>query len=684
MQGGPMTQSSPFENQRWELEDPHIIWLPPEFKEWESRKCVYFTGSRGSGKTTLLKAFEWKERLYNKSIKEQIESEPFDKKYIGVYLLVTDYLSDRFKNWPPKRKDMNLLEWKNEKARLYSLFLEYHILQLSINAILELRSKGILEFEPSSERSTAIKILQFCPEISKFVGNQKNRFGLMELECAFREMHGLIARYAVYKKDIDMELGLPTLQMGKMLEYVSGLLADLCMENNTDKSRWFFKICIDQAESLKNYQQKAINTMVGALKTGDISFAVAFLSGNNEISKNYLINHTLTEADRILVSLEDIYKSKTNFLNFVTRVSEMRIKKLIKYGDIPFNLKNILGDYDLNYLLYNLSLKRSEKESVRAFIKEASEHKYVELFIGKTKSDSDSSSDIADGKMQNEDEIDEYIPKEDEKFEVPPFYQIYLLKKLNIDISGIGKNSQKIRTLKSKEFRKKMVSAMLCLCKEYRVPIPFAGYSMVLSLSDHCIRDYFRLMNEFFLAEGLPIEEFIKVTISATKQDVAIRKVSEDRYKSIDSEVPYRTSEIRNMVDALGKITSELQSRYDDPSSLRSTERGRFEINTAHLKPYTKRDLEEIIQLAIECHFIKLLHENVEDNKLIFRLHRIFAPKYNFSYRGAFYNVPLDADIFLELCRTKDNSNIIKNIPNSLIKPNDQMLLDAFEVKKLD
>jgi hypothetical protein len=362
----------------------------------------------------------------------------------------------------------------------------------------------------------------------------------------------------------------------------------------------------------------------------------------------------------------------------------MRIKKILGDTNIIFDLKNILGDYDLNYLLYHLSLKNSEKESVRTFVKEASEHKYIELLGRKIRKGSVSSSEITEGIPQDEDEFEEYIPKEDEDFTVPTFCQVYLLNKLNIDISGTENDSHKIRALKSKEFRKKMVSAMLCLCKEYRVPIPFAGYSMVLSMSDSCIRDYFRFMNEIFLAEGVPLKEFIVRTISLTKQKDAIRKVSEDRYLSIDSEIPYRTSEIKNMVDALGIITSEIQSRYDDPSSLRSTEKGRFEINFAHLRADTKRDLIEIIQLAIECHFIKLVDEIIGDNRLIFRLHRIFSAKYNYSYRGAFYNVPLDADILLKLCTDKNNLYIMKKVLNLLTKSRKETRLDAFEVKQIE
>ena len=47
-----MKPDSPFQYNRWESDIDHIIWLPPEFSEWEGKKCVYITGSRGTGKTT--------------------------------------------------------------------------------------------------------------------------------------------------------------------------------------------------------------------------------------------------------------------------------------------------------------------------------------------------------------------------------------------------------------------------------------------------------------------------------------------------------------------------------------------------------------------------------------------------------------------------------------------------------
>jgi hypothetical protein len=579
---------------------------------------------------------------------------------------------------------MNDLEWENEKARLFCLFLECHILQLSINAILELKGKNFLKFEPGDEKSTAKLIAQRYPEIARFIEN-KDEFGLRELQFAFNEIHKLIIRYAIYKKDICHELNLPVSQMGKFLEDISSLLIDLCMINEVDAdNRWFFKICIDQAESLTSYQQKAINTMVGVLGTSDVSFALAFLSGSNEMSRNYLQNHVLTEADRIIVSLEDIYSSRKDFSTFVTKVTEMRINRILAKNDIKFDLKKVLGDYDINYLLCKISFKNSEKESVRSFIAKSNKYIYKNLFIDDNeygydqplnyhKEEISTDHEIIDNK-----EFEQYIPS-DVNANIPPLYQMYLVDKLKINLDKVKDDRKKIRALKSSIFRKKMVAAMLCLCKEYHVAIPYAGYKMMLSMSDHCIRDYFRFMQEIFLAENQPLEEFINKKANEIKQDRAIKRVSESRYNNIESEIPYGISQIRNMIRALGNITSSLQSNYKDPTCLNSTERGRFQVSFAGLKQGELEKFKEIIQLAIECHSIKIIEDDINNRKFVFRLHRIFAPKYHYSYRGAIYNVPLEAKDLLTICLDNKNTHLAKKIIGQTKKIKSQSKLNSFE-----
>jgi predicted AAA+ superfamily ATPase len=103
---------SPFAFQRWEEEKDHIIWLPAEFAEWEGQKSVYITGSRGTGKTTLLQGLVYSQRLKNKSIKWQLGThDSFEKKYIGIYLSMPDYVTSQFKQWPPRKDGKSNEQW---------------------------------------------------------------------------------------------------------------------------------------------------------------------------------------------------------------------------------------------------------------------------------------------------------------------------------------------------------------------------------------------------------------------------------------------------------------------------------------------------------------------------------------------------------------------------------------------
>jgi len=249
-------------------------------------------------------------------------------------------------------------------------------------------------------------------------------------------------------------------------------------------------------------------------------------------------------------------------------------------------------------------------------------------------------------------------------------------------------NKYNIRSIKSREFRKKMVSSMLCLCREFRLPIPFAGYTMVMSMSDTCIRDFLRIMHEIYLVENSSAEEFIKKQISPKKQNEAIREASEKRYMGVAYEPEYHLSEIKRLVDSLGKITAEIQSSYKDLSALKNTERGIFEINFNLLDhPDERKDLFEIIQLARDSHCIKIFKDSIEDNKISFRLHKLFAPKFNFSYRGSYYIVFLRSDVLLNLCREKDQS-MVKQIEsreiNQINKFKNQQTLEKWEVDNVD
>lgn len=661
-----MSTLSPFQDMRWESDEENIIWLPPEFSEWESKRSVYITGSRGTGKTTLLKGLEWKQRLINKSLKNQLGSNPFERRCIGVYLNMPNFVSKHFINWPPKIEELDDLTWEEEKARVYSLYLEYQILQLFTKAIQGLKILDFLKFSPHQELKTINEILVERPEIRFFL-EENEKAGLNDLRLCFKRMHENIRFCAINKIPLQPTAGYPCLQMGQMLEEVAGILLRLCsMEEGEEEkldrdNRWTFKVCIDQTESPETYQQKAINTMIARQETGEVSFAIASLEGV-DIESTYIPRHPLTDADREHYPLEKVYRDLKKYRQFIEAVTELRFKKFTGNEGISVNLKEILGEWDINALLYP-ALKRSEKEKVKSFIRRSEENKGVKLFEFKRK---ETSLDVLE---------ENTLYRSEDEITIPPFYQTYLTEKLEIKLPHDRTDQGEIRAQKSKEIRKKMVAAMLCMCKEFSFDVPYAGYNMVISMSDRCIRDFLRQMHYIYLEEGDTPTKFMQNNIHPNKQDSAIHKASEKKFSGISNELTYNSSEVMRLINALGVITSKIQSAFNDPLALKNTERGRFEIDFSQMKQTNAKELQKILGLARDSLYIKTIGDfySYKDNKkILFRLHRLFAPKFEFSYRGAYYNVSIKGDVLLKICYAEDEqlvSNLIDNIFSEITNP---------------
>jgi len=685
-----MRVRSPFQYQRWESDEEHIIWLPPEFNEWEGKRCVYITGLRGTGKTTLLKGLEWEQKLTNDSLKDKLNGNPFKKRYIGVYLSMPDFIAEDFINFPPKINGSNDIQWIEEKARVYSLYIEYQILQLFIEAIQGLRGENILKFLPKQEVEVVKKIISERPEIKIFLPEDTNEICLNDLKLCFKQMHESIRFYANERVSLPKRM-FPVLQMGKMLEEIVGIIIDFLYksESTNDNSenikikRWTLKACIDQFESLDSYQQKAINTMVARQETGDVSFAIASLYGKIDINSTYIPQHPLTDADRKHYNLEKIYQSRAKFHELITSVTNLRFQKFTCNQDISIDLKYILGEWDINAILY-LVLKNSENKKAMELIKRAKVNIGIDFFDFKRKNlPFHQFEDVS----IDEENLDGMLPEKQEfNFEIPPLYQTYLVEKLKLKLPHEESEIYEIKSQKSAEIRKKMAAAMVCLCKEYGIKVPYAGYYMVISMSDQCIRDFLRQMHEIYIAENTLPEKFIKQPVNIKKQIEAIRIASETRYTGISHYTPYYVSEVQNLVNSLGQITSEIQSAYKDPSSLKTIEKGRFVIDLSKMTSKKNKDqLKKILNIAEDSHYIKVYEDESDDKIIKFRLHRLFAPKFGFSYRGAYSDVSMQKNNFendlLNLCTNKDErerKKIINSIISNVVKTHKMSTLDRW------
>jgi hypothetical protein len=143
-----------------------------------------------------------------------------------------------------------------------------------------------------------------------------------------------------------------------------------------------------------------------------------------------------------------------------------------------------------------------------------------------------------------------------------------------------------------------------------------------------------------------------------------------------------------HLIDSLGKITAYIQSAYNDASTLKTTEKGRFKVNYLTMKNKTDREkLQNILRELRDCHYIRIIGEVDDENEIIFRLHKLFAPYFKFSYRGAYSNITINGEDLLKLCAEKDikdQDKIIKKIVGEIVKIEKISTLDLWFEEKND
>ena len=126
----------------------------------------------------------------------------------------------------------------------------------------------------------------------------------------------------------------------------------------------------------------------------------------------------------------------------------------------------------------------------------------------------------------------------------------------------------------------------------------------------------------------------------------ALHAASVEKRDSIPESGVLAPVETGRVVKGLAVLTAQLQSTSSDKRHLRSTERGLFYFaDTSECEGLS--DALGLVSDAAEAGFLRL-HEEA-DNIRYFRVHSSLAPAYGFSYRGAYYPVPLSVADFEKL-----------------------------------
>lgn len=656
---------NPFRPTRWEHESSGspLIWFTPTAAHLAADKSVFVYGSRGSGKTTLLRSICWEDLLSNPSLRIQKTISDFN--HIGVYIRLPDHVSGSmgYMRWSEIFPDSPRPDY--EFFRFYSLALELIAVEKALSAAHTLRVESILTLSASSELSIVASTTAEFPEILSFTEQPPKTFVDLSraLRSMVRRMNEACGRGYV-KSLVDK---LPACEPNEFLSFVIERLSQSIAHSKLASGQKLgFKFCLDDCEVMSPLQRKSVNTLVRKSKF-PISWVICSVGEAVEAGETFIDEQPLTDADRRVVSLDD--RDRPEFQALCEAVASLRVYFSLGQDRRPavtgpeveryFSLKTRLGTVVVNDIIETM-ISRSTSPLARQ-LREAAE------FLHGLNLSQYGLELTASGAL--------------------PYYQAYVLwhwtgQKENFsaisraaDFSKIGKNAKAMKA-KSKQawMRRKSVGAMLQIANRLGFRrLPMSGVNVITSLADGSIRDFLEIMAEIFdrfakergtLSSDEILQKFARSgsKISAKTQTDGIYASSDAFYDGIGILTDSNAEAVMRFITALGSLTHHLQANFEDPSALATAERGLFFIDAARSYPANAIQIELINQIIHRAELSGYLRattskrgtSTAEDNEAPkisgFRLHRRFAPRFMFSYRGAYEPVKLTEDSLYQVC----------------------------------
>lgn len=627
-----MTSVSPFAPDRYEYEPRHLYHLPKAvFNVLEGSTQIYVVGSRGTGKTTLMKALYWEERLSNETLQRALGCDLFDRHYLGVYIKVPDTLVATFERWS---RDIP----EDVRSQLFGLLIDLAWIDSVLLGVSELSRRKVIKAKPATEHKEVDQIVLEHPEVGPFLPSV-GPYSFVTLARATREMRAQFERYINCGLDYKDLLGRFRIsQVGSFGRSITSRLASFCDQASHGGAKWYFKVCMDEAECFSEFQQRAINTMIRLAKW-PLFYIVSFVSVVGDFRTTVIPKLTLQKADRLVVVLDSM--TDIEFRELAEGVATVRVRDYLNREDLVFDGKRIFGRLSINALLAEI-LRESEAPKAKDLLTKAKDLKTSDFF------------------QQGADAGEDHDAKDTK--EPLPIYEAYIVDRLNIQMPKSDEPSWKRRSQQSGEIRKRMVAAYLAICEELGREVKYASADMILQMSDKCIRDFLAQISSIFTESGKPVVDFVNSKISASKQDKAIKRASREKIDNLPKSGVTAPSEVFRLVDGLGKVTARIQKEELSKRVLSSSERGIFVVDTSeHLM--RESPLFDVLREASEAGYLRLLTD--DDKKWKFRMHCSLAAAYGFSYRGAYYETPVGL-IDLERLRTAENKEALEKAVNIL------------------
>ncbi len=616
--------NSPFSLGRFEHDTRfrHAYFLPTDlYAKLATGVPTYLIGGRGTGKTTLLKAFEWRERLYNPFLQEALNGNAFADSIVGIYVKLSESHLKSFQRW------FEQLE-SDQSAAIFGLYFDLLWLEDFAVAISELTKTQVLKMTVRAERSFIAALsethlgrrlkIQANESMLAFSRRvQDRRFALYQAALVRQQFSTVVQEY-------------PAVGPGEIGRTVAALFAEHAADATLGNHPATIRILIDEADALTEPQHVIVNSIIRLAKS-PLSYIFSSIKRFRDVTTTTIPNMSVQRDDCQVVPLEN--PRSADFRKLAEGVATVRLRRENLGQFAPVDLYAWFGSSSINSILFE-QLDDSLSAAAKSMLASAKQTGRLPYF-GLPGQDSDGIDE--DDETPGPTAGPNQQPAWDETC---PIYQTHLIKRLGLVVPAADAPYH-VRRQKYAEVRKRMVAAYLDICRVLNISPRYFGGGMILALSDSSVRDFLLQMNELFSESGRSVGSLAAGKLSTRAQDTALRRASDQKISTLPQWVRLPHEKVVKYIDTFGHLTHELQVCDDGVSHLLSSERGIFVLPN----PQANDGLEEHRKVIEEC-IVTGYFSTTESNNdgQAFRVHKVLAPHYGFSYRGAYMQVPIKAD----------------------------------------
>jgi len=610
-------QYNPFkENRTEQMRDLWKYYVPFPGLDGTGKPLVV-EGGRGSGKTMFFQCNSWRQKVLeiqknDKLITDLINTEDF----IGIYYRVdTTFVSS-----------MREREEKNWRA-IFETYLSICILIELLDLIYTLNT---------SMRLNERMLTEFATSFSKKI----------DPNSTIDSIEGFRKACNVYLDEIEDKINGTSPNFGLRNINVNRFITDACkaIKDLFGKEGLLFKIFIDEYETLQEYQQKIVNTLIKH-STLPVIFNIGLRPKGMKTSETISETETIEaphDYELLLLGFE-----QEQYPKIIKSICQKRINLGKEQGKIPITAPDDIEFYLNNYSI-ELELEKIAKidktpphiEKLRALIIDrGSEEKCTPEEINKFCKVLCDDAPILNSRMH-------FALLYNKTHYTPALKELYMAY-----------------TSKSEKYNdwlhNRRNGVVFLLCKELKRNKMYYGFDVFSALSSNIVRYFLELCEQTFKIAFLNDYNW-EIPISPEIQTEAACYVSEYKIIDIAGYEPYG-KELRIFVQYLGQIFNKLHT--SENNSLGEPEPNHFYTRDLSLPELSRKIIDSAIMWNVlqEGEATKKKQSKLSPETVDYYLNKIYVPYFGISYRN-------QRKIFIDV-----------EILNNLLSGNETFAKDGFK-----